>query len=294
MLWGNSIKEKIKSMRTDQLKQELANNGVDITSRQVKGRLRAANRQAQKEVNARFQTGQREEVTRRIRSMLALLAVFFVAGFLLLGNIANIIMFPISEFVAVYRGIMAFEAHEYIAAFNAATIVIGYVVLLFVKNVLRDNLPDDRHPGLTLRRSVMGLLYFLGITEQQRTLSLSEQLYVSAKGTILFIQISIVLFGFLGRTSDSLISGEPIGIVEVIGYSGTLVLTIALLAVTDITILFIYSVFVNNVGSLDLSANDKGAMMDFLLDRQEVLQEEVLNDLLIMSKARRQSDNLLK
>jgi hypothetical protein len=261
-------------MNSEQLKNELAQVGVDIAGRAVKGRLKAANRQAQRETDARYHTASKENVTRRIQSMLALLAIFFVGGFLVVGNIANVIMFPVSEFIAVRRGIMAFEAHGFIASFNASTIVIGYVVLLFVKNVLRDNLPGDV-PGLTLRRT-------------KRTVA--EQLYISARWTILFLQITIVLFGFLGRTSDALINGGDVGVIEVIGYSGTLVLTVALLAVTDITVLFVYSVFVNNVGLLDLSSGDRGAMVNFLEERREVLQKQVLSDLLIMARAEQTKD----
>jgi hypothetical protein len=261
-------------MNSNDLKNELAQAGVDIGGRAVKGRLRAATRQAQKETDARYQTRQKESVTRRIQSMLALLAIFFVGGFLVVGNIANVVMFPISEFIAVRRGIMAFEAHGFIASFNASTIVIGYVVLLFVKNVLRDNLPGD----------VPSVFSFRG----KRIVA--EQLYISARWTILFLQVAIVLFGFLGRTSDTIIEGGPITIVETIGYTGTLVLTVALLAVTDITVLFIYSVFVNNVGLLDLTSGDRSAVTNFFEERQEALQSSVLGDLLIMAQAEQTKD----
>jgi len=246
-------------MSITDLKQELANTGTDITSRAVKARLRSANRQAQKEASEKFHTTRKEQVTQRIQEMLSVLAIFFVGGFLVLGNIATVLMFPVAEFVAVRRGIMAFEDHNFIASFNAATIVIGYVVLLFIKYVLYDNLPH------------------------------TKKLYRSTRITILFIQVAIVLFGFLGRTSDALISGASIGVVEVIGYSGTLVLTIALLAVTDITVLFIYSIFKNNVGVLNLNGGDEKAMMSFLDHRAEELQIEVINDLLIMANAQQNS-----
>lgn len=254
-------------MEIQQLKHMLAREGTDINSRAVKAKLRQAERQAQKEASAKFQTGQKEKVTRRIQDMLAMLAVFFVATFLVAGNIATVIMFPIAEYTAVRRGIMAFEAQSFIASFNAATIVIGYIVLLFVKNVLRDNLPEIKHGSVT------------------------HQLYRNTRYTIVFIQVSIVLFGFLGRTSDNLIAGQPIGVIEIIGYSGTLVMTIALLAVTDITVLFIYSIFVNTVGVLDLSSGDKSAHANFLVERSEELQKAALEDMLIMAK---QKTNLIE
>lgn len=250
-------------MDTNQLKQELAQSGIDITSRGIKAKLRSANRQAQKETDQRFQTTQKEKVTKRIQSMLSVLAVFFVGGFLVLGNIATVIMFPIAEFVAVKRGIMAFEAHSFIAGFNAATIVIGYVVLLFIKYTLYDNLPT------------------------------TKKLYRSTRLTILFIQITIVLFGFLGRASDNLVEGTNVGVIEIIGYSGTLVLTIALLAVTDITVLFIYSIFKNNVGVLNLNGGDEKSIRDFLEQRTEELQQEILRDHLIMVKAQTAQANSL-
>ena len=243
-------------MDAQQLKSMLAREGVDINSKEVRSKLRQAARQAQKETEVKFQTAQKEKITKRIQDMLAILAVFFVATFLVVGNIATIIMFPVAEYTAVRRGIMAFEAQGFIASFNAATIVIGYVVLLFFKNVLRDN--------------------------QQG--ALAKQLYKNTRYTILFLQITIVLFGFLGRTSTNLIAGNSPGIVEIIGYTGTLVMTVALLAVTDITVLFIYSIFVNTVGQLDLTSGDRGARDSFLAGRTEELQASLLDDMLIMAR----------
>jgi hypothetical protein len=242
------------------VKEQLAELGVDITGRKVRARLRRAEAQAQHETDKKFKVVTKAQITERIQSMLAFLAVFFVAGFLVFGNIAVTIMFPFAEYTAVRRGIMAFEAHAFIASFNAATIVIGYVVLLFVKCAMRDNL--NGHKG----KSVTAILFR------------------NIKWTIMFIQVSIVLFGFLGRTADNLISGAPIGVVEFIGYSGTIILTIALLAVTDITVLFIYSIFVNNVGVLNLAGGDEKHMLSFLEERKEVLKLEALNDILIMEK----------
>jgi hypothetical protein len=247
-------------MNSNQQKHMLANEGVDITGKVVTRITRSADRQALKEANAKFQTVSKEKITDRIQGMLAVLAIFFVGAFLVAGNIATIIMFPIAEFVAVRRGIMAFEAQPFIASFNAATIVVGYVVLLFIKNALRDNLPS-------------GGGY-----------STIHSLYRSTRWTILFIQISIILFGFLGRASDNLMSGEPIGVVEIIGYSGTLILTMALLAVTDITVLFVYSIFTNNVGVLNLASGDRSAYVNFLEARSEELKVEKLADLLIMAQ----------
>jgi hypothetical protein len=250
-------------MSVNDLKQQLVNHGVDITSRQVKARLNAAKRQAYKETDDKFNVSSKEEVTKKIQHMLSLLAIFFVGGFLVAGNIATIIMFPVAEYTAVRRGIMAFEAHNFVASFNAATIVVGYVVMLFVKYALRDNLTTKNPKSIT------------------------RQLYKSTSYTIYFIQISIVLFGFLGRTSQTIATGD-ITIVEIIGYTGTFILTIALLATTDITILFIYSVFASNVGLLNLTAGN-GEKEDFLEERLEALQIEVLTDLLIMTQ---QSDSL--
>jgi hypothetical protein len=135
------------------------------------------------------------------------------------------------------------------------------VVLLFVKYVLRDNKQDGKET--------------------------IQKLYRSTRYTILFIQITIVLFGFLGRTSETIDGGE-VGVIQVIGYTGTFVLTIALLAVTDITVLFIYSIFNYNVGELKL-AGGNGDLVNFTEARIEELQIEALNDLLIMEKAKQQN-----
>lgn len=283
-------------MEIDRLKEELAEAGIDITSRQVKAKLKAANRQAEKEAEERFKpTASKAKVADRITLMLSWLAVAFVGIFLLTGNLVNIILFPVAEFNAVKRGLQTFSESQVLSNLNAVTIVTGYVTLLFIRNMIRSNLPG-KAPLVTLKDKLKRLTFYLGFGQQPKQYSIIEDIFLASNASIFLLQGTIVLLGFLGRADRLIASDIPyyelIGFIltestasEFIGYIGTLILTFALLKVTDLIVLFIYYIFVDFVGILELGKNDRGKVNRFLTERSRELQVQTLKDLLIQVKS---------
>jgi hypothetical protein len=287
------------------VKEELAQHGVSLSGRAVQHRLLKADERASKEAQEQYPNSVLESkvAVARIRKMLGWLAVFFVATFLVFGNVLSIILFPVAEFLAVRAGIMAFESHAALATLNAAVVVIGLVSLLFIRNLLRDNLPDEHPiPRNSLRQSWQQIRHFVfGTTQQDSTLR-SEALYLASSGAVTLLQVVIVLLGFMGRVRDAMGASAEKGetyytfvaslfveatAVEFVGYVGTILLTIALLKVTDLVVLFIYNVFTSTVGQMDLNADNQGELRRrfFGLRRLE-LQTQYLADYLLQVKAR--------
>jgi hypothetical protein len=282
-----------------EIKQELVKHGVNLSGRAVQTRLIKAQQQAIQEADERYpdKRKQNAHVIGRIERLLGWLAVFFVGVFLVGGNLFALVMFPIAEFVAVRAGIMAFEPHATIATLSSAVVVVGLVSLLFIRNLLRDSLPDNLPvPALSLRRSWQGLRHFVQGTGAPETLQ-SETLYLAACGAVTILQLVIVLLGFMGRVRDAMtasaVNGEAYYVfvarlfvdasaVEFVGYIGTLALTVALLKVTDLVILFIYRVFVSTAGSMTLDADGSEVLRNrFLMQRVRDLQAQALEDLLL-------------
>lgn len=275
-------------------KQRAAELGIPATGKRMAHLTAEATEQARKDTDAQFnQTADIDrEANRRIRRFLAWVAVVFVALFLLGGTIAVVVMFPIAEAVAVYGGILAFTNNAFLAAFNSATVVVGLVVLLFIRNLLRDNLPDGVSPAHSLRTTGGRLAYYLGLTDQPPTVGRSAEMYLGSVAAVTTLQAVIVFLGFQGRAAEAMAGVDGtyydflVGLftgatpVEFFGYVGTALLTIALLRVTDLVVLFIYTIFINTVGTLDIGGKpDSETVARFLETRSLELQLNAVNDL---------------
>jgi hypothetical protein len=287
------------------LKRKLVEQNVNLQGRAITTRLDRAAAQAAQEAQEKYPDNQAHNalITQRISRLLGWLAVFFVGLFLVAGNLISLILFPVAEFMAVRAGIMAFEAHAELATLNAAVVVIGLVSILFIRNLLRDNLPDNAPvPSTSLKRTWQGLRHFVTGRGLQDDMLATQALYLAASGAVTLLQVVIVLLGFMGRVRDAMTASAANGetyytflirlvvdasAVEMLGYIGTIFLTIALLRVTDLVVLFIYNVFTSTVGTLALQADDKGALRRRFFDlRRAELEVEMLHDYLIQIEAR--------
>lgn len=291
-------------------KQELARQGIPASGKRLHRALAEADQRARDEADARFGLDQEVNVAtnQRIRKLNSKLAVVFVAVFMLAGVLALVFMFPAAEYAAVREGILAFTDNGFLAAFNSATVVLGLVVLLFIKNLLRDNLPNDVAPASSLRISALRLLYWVGWSTDRPTNSRAEELYLGAVAAVRTLQLVILFLGFQGRAADAMVGADGTYFsflgdlitgatpVEFFGYVGTAVLTWALLRVTDLVVLYIYTVFVNAVGTLDIGGTDKAVVSRFLITRSLQLRLNAINDLVVdateRNRRRQEQQNL--
>jgi len=283
-------------------KAQFADEGGNVRSagfRRVMDREAAT---AQEETDKEFGTDTQTNtiVTTLLRRLLGWLVIVFTAVFLLGGTLAAVILFPVAEYEAVRTGLKSFETSSALASLQAVTVVVGYIVLLFLRNLLRDNLPEDNNPRLTLRRTFGNVGYFLGLSNKSHDMSRAQELYIGTLAGIAILQLVVMFLGFQGRVAANMLAAGDVSYyafvwelftgaspIEFFGYVGNLVLTFALLTVTDNIVLFIYNVFINTAGDLRLTSKvERGVRNRFLTRRTYERQLAEVNNLLIMKRAK--------
>lgn len=292
----------------EELKSKLSQAGVNITSKRFKSLLDDARTQAQAETDERYPSASVDtRWARYIKNLLGILSVIFTSVFMVLGVLLILILFPYAEFQAVKAGIHVFDDNELLAGVTAFVIVLALPVVLFLKNVLRDNLGTENLPRITFKRTVGRLSYLLGLNDSfdDGITTRMEELYLASIISAFLLSMSILMFGFMGRASGEL--SNPVVNENVItflanvftgsasnflGYWGTLVLTGALLSVMDGVVLFLYNVFIDVAGKVQIGGRDESLVARFLETRTYELQSEIMQDLLIKKQSQQKTDEL--
>jgi hypothetical protein len=164
----------------------------------------------------------------------------------------------------------------------AAATVLFFFVVLFIGEVIRRSSADEERPMFSLRHLAQWLMYFIGRGSQWRPrYKKRESLMVQVDQAVKWLMYTIVIFGMLGRLSDSL-SGVPgnwrdaINYIwnnstfgEMFGYIGSVVMTIALLLSTHFVVFFTHLLFVQTTGGLNLNFST-GFSADLFIEAEVV------------------------
>lgn len=281
----------------ENLKSRVAAAGVPVTGKVVTERMHKARQQAEAEAREKYPTAANSAIAALIRKLLGWLAVAFTGLFMVIGELVVVVLFPISEFVAVRAGLLAFTDDVLLSTLSAATVVIGLIVMYFVRRILADNLGDRPPLYLSLGRTWGRFAYFMGMSKERPDLDRAGELYVAVTAGVVFLQWSIILLGLIGRARDHLeedgaanmaafvgdtLTGDPL---ILFGYLGTVILTMALLQVTDAVVLYIHGVFTDTAGRIGIGDGDESAVVNFTERRSAELQAEALLDIAITAEA---------
>lgn len=197
-----------------------------------------------------------------LASVATIFTFVFVLGGLFFGTGALIA----AEFMAVYEG-FAMVSPEH-ALLYSVSIVLFYVVVLFIERILADKHGQQISTKTSLRLIGQDLLYFFGFGvnwQKQYNEVASETKQIST--TVSLMTYAILAFGLLGRMKTSLETFQKVkptanwieGIQSILydsslqtmmGYIGMVIATAALLWATKWVVHFIYGQFKRVTGGV--------------------------------------------
>lgn len=240
-----------------------------------------ARQRAQQEINRReSEIKQRQSVFHRMASEaitggLQVLAVAFTLLVLLVGTLIGVFLLIVAEIAAVQKGFAAIDAD--FAFLYAATTVLFFFVVLFIGEVIRRSAANEDRTVFSLRQVLEWLIYFTGISwwnTWKPRYKRREPLLIQVDNAVRWLMYTIVIFGLLGRLADTLAEVKTIEGVklnwqaaighiwqsatleQMIGYVGSVVMTIALLLATHFIVYFAHLLFTQVTGGINLNLSE--------------------------------------
>lgn len=274
------------SSDTDELRRQFIEYGGNPNTKTIRqgeltarSQARAEYAQAQKQVvesRGRFANAASELVTRGMQGVAVLLTLVLVVG----GLTVALTLLIVAEWAAVQKGFSAIDP-TYAPLYSAAT-VFFFVSTLFIREVIARNATRDDERVFSLRYVAQWLVYFLGFNrnwrpQYRRNISLLNRV----DSAVRWLTYTIVLFGLLGRLFDTIngLNGSWLDALQhiitqstftqMMGYVGSVVMTIGLLLATHFAVFFVHSIYVNVTGGLKVNvSNFFEVSLDDLVDAQ--------------------------
>lgn len=224
---------------------------------------------------------------------LAYVATFFTFLFVLVGLVAGTIALVVAEFMAVYVGFSVMDAD--LAGLYAFSLVLFYIVVLFIQEMIIDKRGYTAQRRLSLRLIVEDAIYFLGLggawETRYKELPSAQQ---SIATTVKLSTWAIIIFGVLGRLEgkislfDNLAWYEAMrrivtqsSLEDFVGYVGMFITTWALLWSIKWVVLFIYEQFRRVTGGVmiqdfsNVSITILSPVQQMETEKAKLLQSEI-------------------
>jgi hypothetical protein len=276
-------------------KEALLREGGHLNHRRVTGALAKAEQKAHDEA-AKLTAPPNKQAAEWIVTLLGWLAVAFFFVVLLIGTGALLVIIPAAEAAAVYEGLFLITPIPTIAGLTTAALFVGTIVLMFLKNVFEDALPNGR-PQTGLRRIVGGLGRWIGHRKLEAldtapSYTSIEYRYLLLTRALNFAKFAILFASLVGRLKTSITAhaDQTVGEFwqslqtqltgqELIGAVVSLLVLFAILRILDVGVLFAYSAFKNSAGKIDLAETKPMDFLEAFSVLSERYQAEALNDL---------------
>lgn len=186
---------------------------------------------------------------------LSLVSLVFTFIFILLGLMAGTVALIVAEYVAVFEGFKALSSvHAELYSFS---LVLFYIVVLFVEQIVIDRYGQRQPKKFSFRLLALDFAYFMGFGESWETqYQEAPDEAKRIKSTVTLLTYAIILFGLLGRLSQTMTIYQNLtwaeAIVKIlfdsnlqtfIGYIAMLIATAALLFSNKWVVHFIYAQF---------------------------------------------------
>lgn len=243
-----------------------------------------------------------------IRRMLGWLAIAFFTVALVIGVGALLIIIPAAEFAAVHAGLATITPDKpAIAILTTAALFIGIIVLMFLRHVYEDALPNGR-PSTGLRRYAAVIGSWLGFKRAELWYidrwTKVERDYVALTTALHVSEVAVLLASLLGRLHVTVTAhaDKPVGEAlesirnnltgqELIGAVTSLLLLYGILLALNAGVLFAYTAFKNSAGALDLAETRPLSYEEYYEQLREEYQTAALNDLTLQLEAANQEPN---
>lgn len=236
-----------------------------------------AQQKAASDARGRFANMASAWVTRGMQGVAVALTLVMVVG----GLTIALVLLIIAEWSAVQKGFSAIDPVN--APLYSAATVFFFISTLFIREVIARSATRDDERVFSLRYAVQWLIYFLGFSGDWRPIYRhNKSLLNRVDGAVRWLTYTIVLFGLLGRLFDTIqgLDGSWIDALEhivtqstftqMMGYLGSVVMTIGLLLATHFAVYFIHAIYVQVTGGLQVNASSfLEVSLDDLVSAQE-------------------------
>lgn len=291
-------------MTLNESKERFVNAGGKLTHKGVQGNLSNARNRAyvesQKMGEPRFKWA-----STVIGSGFSIIAVVFAVLILTIGAFVVILSVPLAEAQAVYQGLYSIYPNHAVVNTTVIAIMLGLLVLMFLKHVFEDNLQGDKPTG-GVRRVAYNVLRFLGVDTTNffgRSLDVephtrNQENYKRITKTLFILEITIIIASTLARLStfvdtygnETLGSflysiGNDITGVEFLHIIITLFYVIGLLYLMEMVVLLIYVAFINTAGRLNLGEVKAVDSEELYQTLAEQYQAQALDDMTLQLQA---------
>lgn len=252
----------------------------------------AQRRKLEADMRGRWAEMAREIVTRGMQGVAVALTLVLVLG----GMTIALVLLIVAEWAAVEKGFRVIDP-SYAGLYSAAA-VFFFISTLFIREVIARSATRDDERVFSLRYVAQWLVYFVGFGDRWRPQYRHHvSLLNRVDNAVRWLTYTIVLFGLLGRLAESLMKHgaipwtealqkiiEQSTLAEIMGYIGSVVMTIGLLLATHFAIYLIHSVYVQVTGGLNVSASD--FLEVSLEDSIEAARRQFWHDQMTMQRQR--------
>lgn len=277
-------------------KAEFLDAGGNLAHKRVSSAMSAADDRARQEAQSASAPRNRAAADWIMRA-LGILAVAFVVVVMVVGVALLLVVIPMAEFEAVRAGLLAITPDKGgLATLTTAALFVGTLVMMYLKHVYEDALPNGK-PATGLRRRAHAIGAWLGGRDSEAWIKDNAYTNLEANYRVLVGALSVAKFAILGASlvgrlgtaiaahgslalADSLESiRTTLTGAEAIDILVSLVVLFAMLKMLDMGVLFCYAAFKNSAGKLDIA---EARPVDFLelYDRLSArYQAQALDDL---------------
>jgi hypothetical protein len=277
--------------------------GGSLQHKNVQRILAESDARARREAESRSAPPNQKAAELIVRALGWLSVVFFYVV-LLFGVAALLIVIPAAEFVAVYEGMHTITDAQWIVFLTTAALFIGTIVLMFLKHVYEDRLPNGK-PRTSIMRPISSFIAHMGISRARNwhdtgTRNKLESDYIMLSGALNLAKLAILGSSLIGRLRVPIQAhmDKPVGDAlasirdtltgeQLIGVIVSLIILSALLLLLDVGVLFVYTSFRNTAGNLQLAEVKPVDFLEVYSELKEKYQTDVLTDLALQLETRK-------